>query len=98
MWKLIDTSDSASTDSDMWGSIDSYSERSLHQFSPHAYIAIVIGPTQQGTSNLPYIGSVIDLRDNINDLPLILDVEVPSLVVTRAPSNPLVHSLHDRSL
>ena len=41
-----ETSDSASIDSNMWGSIDSYSERSLHQYSPHAYIAIVIGLAQ----------------------------------------------------
>lgn len=38
-----DFSDSASIDSDMWGCIDSYNERSLYQFSPHAYITIVIG-------------------------------------------------------
>jgi hypothetical protein len=55
-----DTSDNASIDLDMWISIDSYTERSLHQFSPHAYIATVIGPAQQGTSSLPDIGSVTD--------------------------------------
>lgn len=38
-----DTSDSASTDSDTWGSIKSCSKRSQHQYSPHAYISIVIG-------------------------------------------------------
>ena len=41
-----DTSDSASIDLDMWVSIKSYSERSLYQYSPHAYISIVKGPTQ----------------------------------------------------
>ena len=38
-----DTSDSASTDSNMWVSIDSYNKRSQHQSSPHVYIAIVKG-------------------------------------------------------
>ena len=38
-----------------------------------------------------------DLEDSIDDLPLLLDVAMPSLVVMRAPSNPLVHSLHDQS-
>ena len=38
-----DFSDGSSTDSDMWGSIDSCSLH--HQFSPHAYISIVTGPT-----------------------------------------------------
>jgi hypothetical protein len=93
-----DTSDSASIDLDTWSSIDSYSERSLHQFSPHAYIATVIGPTQQGTSSLLGIDSLIDLGDSIVDLPLLLDATTPSSIVMRAPSNPLVHSLHDRSL
>ena len=41
-----DTNDIASTDSNMWGSIDSCSEWSWHQHLPHAYIATVIGPTQ----------------------------------------------------
>ena len=40
-----DTSDSASTNLDTWGSIDSCSKRSRHQHSPHEYIATVIGPT-----------------------------------------------------
>ena len=40
-----DFSDSASTDSDTWGSVDSCSEQSLYQYSPHAYIATVTGPT-----------------------------------------------------
>ncbi len=39
-----DSSDSASTYSDTWIFFDRYNERSLHQFSPHAYIATVIGP------------------------------------------------------
>ena len=55
----------------------------------------MIGPTQQGTSNLPGLAS--DLGDSIDDLPL-LDAITPSLVVTRAPYHPLDHSLHDRSL
>ena len=54
----------------------------------------MIGPTDQGTSRLP--GPTSDLGDNIDDLPL-LDVVAPSLVVTRASSDPLDHSLHDRS-
>ena len=81
----------------MWGSINSYSERSLHQYSPHAYIATVIGLAQQGTSTLLSLASMIDLGDSIDDLPLLLDVEKPSSVATRAPSDPLVHSLHDQS-
>ena len=40
-----DTNDSALTNSDTWGSIDNCSERLLHQYSPHAYIATVIGPS-----------------------------------------------------
>ena len=40
-----DTSDTASTDLDMWGSIDSSSESSLHQHSTHAYFSTMIGPT-----------------------------------------------------
>ena len=39
-----DFSDSASTDSDTWGSVDNCSENSLYQSSPPAYIAIVTGP------------------------------------------------------
>ena len=92
-----DTSDSASIVLDTWGSIDSCSERSRHQSSPHAYITIVIGLAQQGTSTLLGLASVIDLGDSIYDLPLLLDVAAPSLVITRAPSDPLVHSLHDQS-
>ena len=38
-----------------------------------------------------------DLGDSIDDFPLLLDATTPSLVVTRDPSKPLVHSLHDRS-
>lgn len=91
-----DTNNSPSTNSDMWGSIDSYSERSQHQSSPHAYIATVIGPTLKGISNLLGVASVIDLGDSIDDFPL-LNVAKPSSVVMRAPSNPLVHSLHDQS-
>ncbi len=41
-----DTNDSASTYLDTWGSIDSCSERSQHQYTPHAYIATVIGLAQ----------------------------------------------------
>ena len=41
-----DTSNSASTNSDMWGPIDRYKERSQHQKISHAHIATVIGPTQ----------------------------------------------------
>ena len=92
-----DTSDSASTDSDMWSSIDSYRERSLHQFNPHACIATVIGPAQQGTYSLPDTGLVTDFGDSIDDLPLLLDAETPSSIVIRAPFDSLVHSLHDRS-
>ena len=39
-----DTRDIASTDLDMWGSINSCIKRSQHQSSPHAYIATVKGP------------------------------------------------------
>ena len=90
-----DTSDSASTDSNMWGFVDSCSEKSLYQYSPHVYIATMKGPKNQSTSSLPNPTS--DSGDSIDDLPL-LDAEAPSLVVMRAPSNPLVHSLHDQSL
>ena len=38
-----------------------------------------------------------DLGDNIDDLTLLLNEVAPSSVVMRAPSDPLVHSLHDRS-
>ena len=87
-----DTNNSASTDSKTWGSIDSCSEQSLPQYSPHAYIATVIGPAHQGTSSL--LGQASDLGDSIDDLPL-LDAATLSLVLTRALSNPLDHSLHD---
>ena len=89
-----DTSDSASTDSDTWGFFDSCSEKSLPQYSPHVYIAIVTGPANQSISSL--LGSTSDLGDSINDLPL-LDAMAPSLVFTRASSDSLDHSLHDRS-
>ena len=39
-----DTSDSASTDLDTWGSIDSSSERSHHHSTTHAYIATMKVP------------------------------------------------------
>ncbi len=58
----------------------------------------MIGPAQQGTSSLPDTGSVTDLGDNIDDLPLLLDAELSSSVVMRVPSDSLVCSLHDRSL
>ena len=41
-----DTSDSASKNSDMLGSINNFNKRSWHQYYPHAYIATMIGPTQ----------------------------------------------------
>ena len=40
---------------------------------------------------------MIDLGDSIDDFPLLLDVVALSSVVTRAPSDPPIHSLHDRS-
>ena len=93
-----DTSNSASIDSNTWGSIDNSSERSLYQLNLHAYITTMIGPIEQGTSSLPGPTSVIDLEDSIDDLPLLLSLAVPSSVVTRAPYDPLVHSLHDQLL
>ena len=39
---------------------------------------------------------MMDLGDNIDDFSLLLDVETPSSVVTRDPSDPLIHSPHDR--
>ena len=108
-----DTSNSASIDSNMCGYINSYSESLQHQHLPHAYIAIVIGLAQQGTPCLLALASVDDflayissflveshisnLGDSIDDLYLLFDEAGSSLVVTRAHSNPLVHSLHDRS-
>ena len=89
-----DFGDSASTSSDMRGSFDSCSEHSLYQSSPPAYIATVTGPTDQGTSRLSDL--VSDLGDSIDALPL-LDVAVPSSIVTRASSDSLDHSLHDQS-
>ena len=89
-----DFSDRASTDSDMWGYVDRYSEHSLYQYSPHAYIVTVTGPADQGTSRLP--GPTSDLGDSIDDLPL-LDAATLSSVDTRASSDSLGHSLHDRS-
>ena len=90
-----DTSDTASTNSDTWGSIDSCSERSRHQSNPHAYIATVIGLAHQGTSTLLGPSLVTYLGDSIDDFPLLLDEATPSSVVMRVHSNPLVHSLHD---
>ena len=89
-----DFSDRASIDSDMWGSVNRCSEHSLYQYSLHAYIATVTGPTNQGTSSL--LGPTSYLEDSIDDLPL-LDVVASSSVVTRAASDSLSHSLHDRS-
>ena len=88
-----DFNDSASTASDRRGSFDSCSEHSLYQSSPPAYIAIVTGPADQGTSRLS--DPVSDLGDSIDALPL-LDAVAPS-VVTRASSDSLGHSLHDQS-
>ena len=80
-----DFSDSASIALDMWGSFNNCSEHSLYQSSPPAYIAIVAGPADQGTSHL--LDLVSHLGDSIDALPL-LDAEASSSVV---------HSLHDRS-
>ena len=55
----------------------------------------MIGPIDQGTSSLP--GPTLDLGDSIDVLPL-LDATTSSSVVTRASSDSLGHSLHDRSL
>ena len=95
-WVETDTdiSDSASTSLDRRVSFDSCSEHSLYQFSPPAYIATMIGPTDQGTSRL--LDLVLDLGDSIDALPL-LDVVAPSSIVTRASSDSLGHSLHDQS-
>ena len=86
-WVETDTniSDSASTSSDRRGSFDICSEHSLYQSSPPAYLAIVIGPADQGTSHL--LDPVFDLEDRSDALPL-LDAEASSSVV---------HPLHDRS-
>ena len=78
-----DFNDSASTTSDMWGSFDNCSENSLYQSSPPAYITIMIGPADQGTSRLSDLAS--DLGDS-SDALLLLDAEASSSVV---------HSLHD---
>ena len=40
-----DTRNSDSIDSDMWGPIDKYRERSQHQQIPRAHIATMIDPT-----------------------------------------------------
>lgn len=96
----------------MWGSISSCSKRSHHQHSPHAYISIVMGPTQQGTPRLPapalvddflaeifclfVEAQITDLRDNLDDLHLLFDEGDPSIVVARAHSDPHIHSLHDQ--
>ena len=89
-----DTSDSASTGSHTWGSVDSCSERS-HKSSPHAYIATVKGPTHHGTSSLPAPAS-FDLGDRLEEIHLLIDGD-SSTVVARAHSDPHVHSLHDQS-
>ena len=89
-----DFSDSALIDSRTWGYVDSCHEQSLYQYSPHAYIAIVIGLATRHTSSL--LGPASNLGDSIDALPL-LDVVAPSSVVTRASSDPLDHSLHDQS-
>ena len=88
-----DISDSASPGLDTWNSINSCSDKS-HQFSPHAYIATVIGPSPHGTSRLPAPASV-DLGDRPEDLHLLIDEGDTSTVVARAHSDPQVHSLHD---
>ena len=90
-----DTSDSTSPGSDMWDSIDSCSDRS-HQFSPRAYIATVIGPSHHGTSHLSAPAS-LDLGDKPEDLHLLIDEGVTSIVVARAHFDPQVHSLPDQS-
>ena len=54
----------------------------------------MIGLVDQGTSR--HSDPVSDLGDSIDALPL-LDVVAPSSVVTRASSDSLGHSLHDRS-
>ena len=90
-----DFSDSASKTSNMMGSFDNCSENSLYQSSPPAYIAIVTGPIDQGTSHPSNL--VLDLGDSIDTFPL-FDAAAPSLVVMRASSNSLDHSFHDQSL
>ena len=90
-----ETSDSASPGSDTWGSIDSCSERS-HQFSPRAYIATVKGPSHHGTSHL-LAPTLVDLRDKLEDLHLLIDEGASSTFVARAHFDPQVHSLHDQS-
>ncbi len=51
----------------MWGSIDSDScnKKSQHEYSLHAYIAIVIGLTKQGTTCLPNSAIGDDYMENI---------------------------------
>ena len=41
---------------------------------------------------------ILDFGDNIDDMHLLFDEADTSSVVTRAHSNPHVHSLHDQSL
>ena len=41
---------------------------------------------------------ITDLGDNIDDIHLLFDEACSSSVVTRAHSNPPIHSLHDQSL
>ena len=40
---------------------------------------------------------IANLGDIIDDIHLLFDEEDPSSIVIKAPSNPLVHSLHDQS-
>ena len=74
-------------------------------------IAIVIGPTHQGTPSLPAPTSVddflvdiaglfveshiIDLGDIIDHIHLLFDEEASSSIVTRVHFDPPIHSLHD---
>ena len=71
------------------------------------------GPTQQGTpcllaptsvddflvdiSGLFVESHIVDLKDIIDDQYHLFAKENPSLVVSRANSDPHVHSLHDQS-
>ena len=73
----------------------------------------MIGPTQQGTPSLLALASVddflteisglfveshiADLGDILDDIYLLFDEVDASSVVTRAHSNPPIHSLHDQS-
>ena len=73
----------------------------------------MIGPAQQGTPRLPaptfvddflvdilglFVEShIADLGDITDDLHLLFDEDESSSLVTRAHSDPPIHSLHDRS-